>query len=109
MRLTELHRVTRIAVASLLVGGVALADQLTPSPHFVSTVQFVVQESSPGLVQRSQRLVVEQFAHTFDSWPEFQGKHYDVRMAGNEVVLYLITNEDMRVPCKRLFPCGSEI
>ena len=97
MRFTELHKASHIALASLLVGGAAFADRVV-SPHFVSTVQLAVQENNPVLVQRSQRLVVEQFNHTFDDWPEFQGKHYDVRMAGNEVVLYLITNDDMRAP-----------
>src|SRR4051812_4847688 len=89
-------RFTRIALPLMAIGGVVFAD--AQPTRFVSTVQMAVQESNPVLMQRSQRLVMDQFAHTFDSWPEFQGKRYEVRTTGNEVVLYLVTNDDMRGP-----------
>lgn len=89
-------RLSLLALPFVVAGGTVLAD--AQPTRFVSTVQLAVQESNPVLMQRSQRLVVDQFAHTFDSWPEFQGKRYEVRTTGNEVVLYLVTNDDMRAP-----------
>lgn len=66
--------------------------------QFMSTVQFAIHESHPQIMQRSQRLVMEQMNHTLAAWPELQNRRYEIRQAGNEIIFYLVANEDTRVP-----------
>ena len=90
--------------ATLLSGAVQAVEPATnggsgantPPSQFMSTVQVAVQEPSSELVQRSQRLVREQFVNVFATWPEFRGRSYEVRTQGNEVTLSLVTGEDIR-------------
>lgn len=69
-----------------------------PQEQFLSSVELAVYESSPNLLRRSQQLVVDQLTNAFDTWPELTGRHYEVRTNGNEVVLFLTTNKDLRQP-----------
>lgn len=71
------------------------------SAQFMSTVQLAISEPDPRLLRRSQQLVLEQINAGFQAWPQLRHKSYDVRTQGNEVVLYLITNDDMREPMQQ--------
>lgn len=74
----------------------AAAVAPTSPTQFLSSVQMVIQEPTPELLQRSQKIVREQFVNTFSGFPELQGKTYEIRTMGNEVMLSLVTNEDVR-------------
>lgn len=72
-----------------------------PAAQFMSTVQLAISERDPRLLRRSQQLVLEQINAGFQAWPELRHQSYDVRTQGNEVVLYLMTNDDMRAPMQQ--------
>ncbi len=80
-----------------LATSLAVAGTL-PKPHFISAVQMSVQEGSPELLARSQRLVMEQMALSFAGLPEIRSKKVEVRTNGNEVILVLMDDEDLRSP-----------
>lgn len=67
-----------------------------PTRHFVSAIQFAVHEPTLPLVMRSQRLVKEKFVQSISGFPELAHVPYDVRVAGDEVVFYMMTASDMR-------------
>jgi hypothetical protein len=69
--------------------------------QFMSTLQLAVDEPNSQLTQRSQKLVEDQFAVTVKNWPELNGHAYDVRTDGREVVFYMVTDDDTRVPMQR--------
>lgn len=74
-------------------------DLIPPSPaQFMSTVQLAIYESDPALMRRSQQLVLEQLNSGFRAWPQLEGRRYEIRTNGNEVIFYLTTNEDLRAP-----------
>ena len=60
--------------------------------HFVSAVQFAIQEPQ---VKRAQRVVREKFAQSLGTVPQLENLPFDVRVAGNEVVFYVMTDADM--------------
>jgi hypothetical protein len=79
------------------VPGEALPPPGMPAVQFISTIQVAVQEETPELMQRSQRLVRQQLAAAFSGRPEFRGKHYELRTEGNnEVILSLVSDNDVR-------------
>lgn len=80
-----------------LISGIPLVAA-TPHEQYLSSIELAVHETSPVLLQRSQQLVVDQLTQTFDTWPELTGQPYEVRTNGNEVVLFLTTNKDLRQP-----------
>jgi hypothetical protein len=61
-----------------------------------------VHEQNPVLTERSQRVVMEQFANTFSSQPDLENRRYDVKTTGNEVVFFITTESDMRTPVQEL-------
>jgi hypothetical protein len=94
-------------------GGVAIAAPPLPPPHvlpaplpitvagsvptqFMTTVQFAVQEKTAHLTQRGQRLVIDQFSDVFESSPEFEGRRFEVKTNGPEVVFYVTAPNDIR-------------
>jgi hypothetical protein len=79
----------------------AASVQEATNSQFMSAVQFATQESSAELMERSYRLLKEQFAQSVEVWPELQARPYQVRTFGNEVVFYFVTDTDMRVPMQR--------
>lgn len=87
----------RVFVIGSLASTMALAEA---SSHFVSTIQFSVREPSAPLMQRSQGLVKAFFAQGLEASPELRTQSYEVRMVGNEVVFYLVTDNDMRTPMR---------
>lgn len=60
--------------------------------HFVSAVQFAIHEPQ---VKRAQRVVREKFAQSMGTIPQLEDLPFDVRVAGNEVVFYVMTDADM--------------
>lgn len=73
-------------------------DALPPPAHFMSTLQLAIHETDPRLMLRSQRLALEQLHRGIEASPQLQGKRYEVRTSGNEVIFYLYTDQDMREP-----------
>lgn len=84
-------------LAGLFLSSLTLAGA-TPQEQYLSSVEVAVHESSPLLLRRSQQLILDQFTQTFNTLPEFAGQSYEMRTNGNEVVLFLTTNKDMREP-----------
>jgi hypothetical protein len=72
-----------------------------PTEQFMSTVQFAFQENTSEMMERSRRVVKQQFAETLEGWPELAGKPYEVKTMGNEVVFYLSSDSDMQQPMQR--------
>jgi hypothetical protein len=120
MDLSERKRSLFLAAALFVSGGAANAapplpppsvPELNPLPpvaiqagsptQFMTTVQFAVQELTPGLNQRAQRLVMDQFSDVFESSPEFVGRHYEVKTNGPEVVFYVAGQNDLRQPMEK--------
>lgn len=105
---------TLFASVLFMSGGVAVAAPplpptsiLPPPPgpvatQFMTTVQFAVQERTAHLTQRGQRLVINQFADAFDNWPESEGRRYEVKMNGPEVVFYVTAANDIRQPMEKV-------
>jgi hypothetical protein len=84
-----------VAILLVLVSASAMAVDAT---QFMAALQLAIDEPSPELTNRSQKLVREQLDLTFKSWPEFKGRQYDVRTDGREIVFYMMTGEDMQAP-----------
>jgi len=90
------HFITLSAV--FLLATIALAGN--PKPHFISSMQMAIHEGSPELLLRSQRLVMQQMDQSLSMFPEMRGKRIDVRTQGNEVILIMSDQEDLRSPFK---------
>jgi len=99
-----------VSFSALVVCFMALAARGNPSTvppqpaalgmnpaQFMSAVQIAIDETTPELTQRSQRVVREQFAHALEG-SELRGRPYETRTLGNEVIFYFVTPDDMRVP-----------
>jgi len=84
---------------SLAAGGAAALA--SPPLRFTSTVQLAVQEETPRLISRAQKVVVEQFANALSASPELHGRRYEVRTSGNEIIFYLLSDNDMRGPMQQ--------
>ncbi len=74
------------------------APMMSHPAQFMSMVQLLIHETDPMLMRRSQRLVLEQMNKGFRTFPQLNDKPFEIRTTGNEVVLYLVTNDDMRTP-----------
>lgn len=88
----------KLGRASLVLSVVCGSAWAVLPQQFTSTVQLAVQEDNPRLINRAQKLVIEQFASALSTSPELRGKHYEVHTSGNQVVFYLLSNNDMRTP-----------
>src|SRR5438874_587866 len=74
-----------------------------PTPtHFVSAVQFTIQETSPKLLKRSEDLVVAELQQSLQQIPRLKDEHFTVQNNGNEVVVYVTTSEDVQQPMQEL-------
>jgi hypothetical protein len=92
---------SKFLVVLLVSESCAFATPVVIRQQFMSTVQLAIREPSPDLLRRSQKLVMSQMQNTFQSWPELTGKHFEIRTVGNEVILSLVTNDDMRIPMQQ--------
>lgn len=86
----------RIAIAGLMAAPILFAD--VPREQYMSSIQLAVYEQTPELLRRSQKIVLDRFHDTFESWPEFKGRDYEVKQTGNEITFVMTTPEDMRSP-----------
>lgn len=86
----------KLFIPSLLLSATAIAD--APQAQFISSVQMAVHEKSPELTIRSQKIVVDEFGRTFAQQSALRGKRFEVKTAGNQVVVFLTTEDDMRGP-----------
>ncbi len=91
---------TKLIVVSCSTVGVAYAaDQAVARPaQYVSRVQLAVNELSPELLKRSQALVREEFLNSMSATADLKRTNQEIRTMGNEVVLSVVTDEDVRVP-----------
>ncbi len=80
-------------IVLLFAGTVALA---LPEVRYVSSIQWVIRENSSPMIQRSQNLVVETMRNGFQNSPVLQHRPFEVKTNGENVVLYLTTQEDIR-------------
>src|SRR5688500_3711152 len=78
-----------------------LPKPVTGPAQFMSTVQMAIVENDPTLMRRSQDLVREQMLSGFQAFPQLSNRRYEIRTTGNEVVFYLVTNDDMRAPMQQ--------
>ena len=69
-----------------------------PRDQFVSTVQIMIKETDPRIKLRSQKLVMQELSQSLQQRAELQRRPYKLSLAGNEVVFYLVTDNDMRQP-----------
>lgn len=90
----------------LLVTTAAIAG--TAKPHFISSMQMAIQESSPELLLRSQRIVMQEMDQSLSAYPEMRGKRIDVRTNGNEVILIMTDQEDLRSPFRAAIASAIE-
>lgn len=68
------------------------------SEQFLTTVHFAIREENPSLLERAQNLVLEQFSQTMGTHHSLSNRGYQVRTSGNEMILTLISGEDLRGP-----------
>ena len=88
-----------VGLGCLGVGAALAADPTAARPpQYVSRVQMVVHELSPELLRRSQGLVRDEFTSSLAGVPQFKGHPHEIRTIGNEVVLSLVSAEDVREP-----------
>lgn len=74
------------------------AAETGDNSQFVSAVQFAVHERSPELMVRSHRLVRQEFSQSLEMEPSLKGRPFEVRVNGNEVAFFVVSNSDMRAP-----------
>ena len=79
-----------------------LPDMPRPRQQFLSAIQFAVQETHPQLLESSRKLVREEFARSFDVGPGLKAHHYEVRNLGNEVIFFVSSNDDLRMPMQQV-------
>src|SRR5262245_23872018 len=91
-----MKRVTKLFFPALLTSAFSIAD--APQAQFISSIQMAVHENSPQLLARSQKLVLDEFGRTFDTQPMLRGKRFELKTQGNQVVFFMTTEDDMRVP-----------
>ncbi len=106
--------VTTIAVFSPVVGAVPTpSDIATFAPiaaerptrsQFVSTVKVTILETSPEQRNRAQRLVREQLVNTLSTFPALRNVPYEISSRGNEVVLSMVTQQDILAIMKEAVP-----
>lgn len=80
----------------VIIHSLALAQ--SPNAQFMSAIQFAVQEPSPELLVRSQGLVRQQFAQSLQNSEQLRMVPFEIRTFGNEVVFYVMTQDDVAVP-----------
>src|SRR5687768_9812149 len=86
-------------VGASLVGLSVSADSRA---HYLSSVQMVVQERNAALTQRAQRLVMDQFTSAISASPALQNRRFESHMNGNEVVLTMSSDADLRMPVQEV-------
>ncbi len=87
-----------LGLGCLGVGAALAGEPSGARPQYVSRVQMAVHELSPELLRRSQRLVREEFVNSMAGVPQFNGRPHEIRTVGNEVVLSLVSEDDVRDP-----------
>ncbi len=87
-----------VAPAAQKVSPPAPKEALGRQSQFVTRVQMAVHELSPELLKRSQGLVREALLNSMAGVPQFNGRTHEIRTVGNEVVLSLVTEDDVRAP-----------
>ncbi len=71
---------------------------LATEERFISSVHLSVQEPSPELMMRGQRLVVEQFRNALEVSPVLRAHSFESQANGNELVFLLSDSSDLRGP-----------
>ncbi len=66
--------------------------------QYVSRIQLAVNELSPELLKRSQALVREEFMNSMATSADVKSRSHEIRTMGNEVVLSVVTDDDVRLP-----------
>lgn len=83
-----------------------MATTVTPTQEgtsqFLSAVQFSIQEPSPQLTERSQQLIRRHFAETVVVVPEMKEQTVDARVQGNELVFYMVSENDPQVAMQEM-------
>lgn len=88
----------RAFILSSLVGLSAFADSLSPETQFLSAIQMAVYEENPLLLERSQKIVRDQFDNRIVAFPGLENVRYEIKSNGNELVFFLTSNNDIRDP-----------
>lgn len=74
----------------------------SPEHQFISTVQLAIHESDPMIFQRSHRMAIDELSQAVSDRPELKHFRYEIRNNGNEVLLYMVTNHDVRGPLESM-------
>ncbi|MBI1860960.1 MAG: hypothetical protein HYR96_08585 [Deltaproteobacteria bacterium] len=85
----------KILICLFLITSLAVA---APREEFLTTVQFSIHESSPELLERARNVVIDQFGTAMGLESMLANRGYQVRTNGNEVVLTLVSDVDLRNP-----------
>jgi len=88
----------RALIFSSTLGLNIFANSLTPETQFLSAIQMAVYEDNPQLLERSQRVVRDQFDQRIIAYPGLENVRYDIKTSGNELVFFLTSNDDIRDP-----------
>jgi len=105
--------VTTMAVISPVVGAVPTPVDVAPfgpmgdrptRSQFVSTVKVTILETNPEQRNRAQRLVREQLVNTLSTFPALRNVPYEISSRGNEVVLSMVTQQDILAIMKEAVP-----
>lgn len=85
-------------VLGSLIGLNNFADTLSPETQFLSAIQMAVFEENAHLLERSQKIVRDQFDNRIVAVPGLENVRYEIKSNGNELVFFLTSNNDIRDP-----------
>lgn len=88
----------RALIFSSTLGLNIFANAVSPETQFLSAIQMAVYEDNPQLLERSQKVVKDQFDQRVVAFPGLENIHYELKSSGNELVFFLTSNEDIRGP-----------
>ncbi len=68
--------------------------------HYTATIQFFIQEPTPQLIRRSQRLAVRELTNTFRARHELELDSFDMKVSptGNAIYLTIGSHKNIQMP-----------
>ncbi len=91
-------KLSYVLILSLIVSLGSFADSTHSETQFLSSIQMAVYEDSPILLERSQRLVRDQFDNQIAVFSGLENARYEIKSSGNELVFFLTSSRDIRDP-----------
>lgn len=92
---------TVIALGTLSLAVAAFANPVpspAPKEQYTATVQLLIEEPTPQLLQRAKNLVRRELESTFRAWPSLEVKKFELQSSGNQVYLSVLSDKDIQQP-----------